>query len=148
VTKDAGSVETTKAEVVAIRSDEQQKVYDAGLDRLKKPHLTDLWSGMLDTGLSLTRGSSSTVNSPWRRRPSAKPVAIRPPPTRPPCPARMTAPRPPLHVYIERRYEADELAFVAGDLWRFVPQQSALRDQSNDLILSTGFRVTFGKATF
>lgn len=60
-TKDTGQVTAISADVVAIRSGEEQKAYDAELDRLRNPRLTDFWSGVLDTGLSLTRGNSSTI---------------------------------------------------------------------------------------
>jgi hypothetical protein len=43
--------------VVAIRSAEEQSTYD----RLQHPRLTDFWSGLLDTGLSETRGNSALL---------------------------------------------------------------------------------------
>ena len=60
-TKDAGAVNAPKDSVVAVRSDDEQKAADAALDRLRNPHLGDLWSGQLDTGLSLTRGNSAAL---------------------------------------------------------------------------------------
>ena len=60
-TKDTGEVSANSADVVAIRSGAEQKAYDAELDRLRNPRLTDFWSGVLDTGLSLTRGNSATI---------------------------------------------------------------------------------------
>jgi Protein of unknown function, DUF481 len=60
-TKDAGAVDAPKDSVVALRNDDEQKTYDTALDRLKNPHLADLWSGQLDTGLSLTKGNSSSL---------------------------------------------------------------------------------------
>jgi putative salt-induced outer membrane protein len=60
-TKTMGEVAAAKDAVVAVRNDIEQKAYDAEIDRLKNPKLTDFWSGVLDTGLSLTRGNSSTL---------------------------------------------------------------------------------------
>jgi putative salt-induced outer membrane protein YdiY len=48
--------------VVAVRNDDEQKTHDAEIDRLRNPRLTDFWSGLLDTGLSVTRGNSSTLS--------------------------------------------------------------------------------------
>jgi putative salt-induced outer membrane protein YdiY len=61
-TQSAGVVTTQKDSIQLIRSDSEQAAYDAEADRLRNPHLTDFWSGFLDTGLSLTRGNSNTLN--------------------------------------------------------------------------------------
>jgi putative salt-induced outer membrane protein YdiY len=61
VTKTAGEVTTPKDAVVTVRDDDEEKAYDAEIDRLRHPRLTDFWSGLLDTGLSVTRGNSATV---------------------------------------------------------------------------------------
>jgi putative salt-induced outer membrane protein len=60
-TKTAGEVVTPKEAVVAVRNDDEQKAHDAEEDRLRNPHLTDFWTGLLDTGLSVTRGNSATL---------------------------------------------------------------------------------------
>jgi putative salt-induced outer membrane protein len=60
-TKAAGEVTTPKDAVVTVRDDDEQKNYDAEVDRLRNPHLTDFWSGIVDTGLSVTRGNSATL---------------------------------------------------------------------------------------
>jgi putative salt-induced outer membrane protein len=60
-TKTAGEVTAPRDAVVAVRNSEEQKSYDAEMDRLRNPHLTDFWSGILDTGLSVTRGNSATL---------------------------------------------------------------------------------------
>jgi putative salt-induced outer membrane protein YdiY len=60
-TKDTGEVATPKDAIVTVRDDDEQKAYDAQIDRLRNPHLTDFWSGILDTGLSVTRGNSATL---------------------------------------------------------------------------------------
>jgi len=44
-----------------VRNDDEQKAHDAEEDRLRNPHLTDFWAGLLDTGLSVTRGNSATL---------------------------------------------------------------------------------------
>jgi putative salt-induced outer membrane protein len=61
-TSTTGEVATPKDSIVAVRNDAEQKSYDATIDRLRHPRLTDFWSGLLDTGLSVTRGNSSTLN--------------------------------------------------------------------------------------
>ena len=60
-TKATGSVNAPRSEVVAVRDDDEQKSYDATVDRLRNPGLADLWTGQLDTGLSLTRGNSASL---------------------------------------------------------------------------------------
>jgi len=61
-TKETGPVAAAKDAVVTVRDDAEQKAYDDQIDRLRHPHLTDFWSGLLDTGLSLTRGNSESVS--------------------------------------------------------------------------------------
>jgi putative salt-induced outer membrane protein len=61
-TKTAGEVTAPKDAVVTVRDDDEQKSYDAEIDRLKNPRLTDFWTGLLDTGLSVTQGNSSTLS--------------------------------------------------------------------------------------
>ena len=61
-TKETGEVVAPKDSIVAVRNDDEQKAHDAEIDRLKHPRLTDFWSGLLDTGLSLTRGNSATLS--------------------------------------------------------------------------------------
>jgi putative salt-induced outer membrane protein YdiY len=60
-TKETGPVTASKEAVVAVRNDTEQKTYDDQVERLRHPHLTDFWSGLLDTGLSLTRGNSDSL---------------------------------------------------------------------------------------
>jgi hypothetical protein len=60
-TATTGEVSTAKDAVVSVRNDTEQKSYDAEIERLRNPHLTDFWSGIFDTGLSLTGGNSSTL---------------------------------------------------------------------------------------
>ncbi len=61
-TKEAGPVVITKDAIVTIRSDKDQAAYEEAEQRLRHPRLGDLWSGSLDTGLSLTRGNSAIVS--------------------------------------------------------------------------------------
>ena len=60
-TKETGPVTASKDAVAAVRNDAEQKAYDQQIERLRHPHLLDFWSGMLDTGLSLTRGNSDSL---------------------------------------------------------------------------------------
>ena len=60
-TKETGAVTASKDAVVAVRDDAEQKAYDDQVERLQDPHLTDFWSGLLDTGLSLTEGNSESL---------------------------------------------------------------------------------------
>jgi putative salt-induced outer membrane protein YdiY len=60
-TKDTGSVTASKDAVAGVRDDTEQKAFDDQIERLRHPHLTDFWSGLLDTGLSLTRGNSESL---------------------------------------------------------------------------------------
>ena len=60
-TKETGPVVASKDAVVSVRDDAEQKSYDAEAERLRHPRLTDFWSGLLDTGLSVTRGNSESL---------------------------------------------------------------------------------------
>ncbi len=56
-TRDRGQVAAPRENVTAIRNAAEQSDYD----RLQHPRITDLWSGLLDTGLSETRGNSALL---------------------------------------------------------------------------------------
>ncbi len=58
----SGEVTAPKDTIEVIRSDSGQAEYDVAMERLRHPHLLDTWSGLLDTGLSVTRGNSSTIS--------------------------------------------------------------------------------------
>jgi putative salt-induced outer membrane protein len=62
LTKETGSVMTAKESIVVMRSDKEQAAYDAALDRIQHPHLTDFWGGFVDAGLSTTKGNSDTLS--------------------------------------------------------------------------------------
>jgi putative salt-induced outer membrane protein YdiY len=53
----AGRMVAPRDQIVAIRNDSEQQAYD----RLQHPGLREFWSGVFDTGLSLTRGNSSLL---------------------------------------------------------------------------------------
>ncbi len=61
-TKDAGTVATKLDAIHLIRSKAEEAAYEAKMQRLLHPRLTDLWGGFLDTGVSVTRGNSQTLN--------------------------------------------------------------------------------------
>ena len=62
-TSTAGTVTTSKDSIQVIRSDSEQAAYDAQMERLRNPHLTDFWGGLLDTGLTFTRGAATLTYS-------------------------------------------------------------------------------------
>ena len=61
-TATTGEVAAPKDAIIAVRNDAEQKTYDDTVYRLQHPRLTDFWSGLFDTGLSVTRGNSSTLS--------------------------------------------------------------------------------------
>ena len=61
-TKTAEEVKAAKENVTYVRNDAEQAAHDAEVYRKQHPKFADFWSGLLDTGLSLTSGNSSTVN--------------------------------------------------------------------------------------
>jgi putative salt-induced outer membrane protein YdiY len=60
--RETGPVSAPKSSVVTVRNDAEQKMFDQEAERLRHPHLADFWSGLLDTGLSMTRGNSSLLS--------------------------------------------------------------------------------------
>jgi hypothetical protein len=61
-TKEAATVRVERSAVQTIRSKAEQDAYLAEVERYRNPRLTDLWSGSLDLGYSLTTGNSRTNN--------------------------------------------------------------------------------------
>jgi putative salt-induced outer membrane protein len=62
---DSGAPEKTPMNletVQFIRSDPEQTAYDAQQRRVLHPRLTDFWSSLVDTGVSLTRGNADSLN--------------------------------------------------------------------------------------
>jgi len=59
-TQEAGQVQFERQAIQSIRSADAQAAWEAENERLRNPGLLDLWSGTLDTGLSLTRGNAET----------------------------------------------------------------------------------------
>jgi len=60
-TKDTGTVSASKDDVVGVRNDTEEAAYEAEVEHLRHPRLSDFWSALLDTGLSLTRGNSESL---------------------------------------------------------------------------------------
>jgi len=60
-TADAGTVTVARSSVQGVRSKEEQDAYQKQQDRLSNPRLSDLWSGTVDTGLSMSRGNADTT---------------------------------------------------------------------------------------
>jgi hypothetical protein len=58
---EAGSIPVGKETIQTVRSAEEQAKYQAEIDRLRNPGLRDLWSGVLDTGISLSQGNADTT---------------------------------------------------------------------------------------
>ena len=54
----SGPIEAPKAEVVAVRNNAEQDVYM----RMEHPRIIDLWAGLVDAGLSFTRGNSDSTS--------------------------------------------------------------------------------------
>jgi small nuclear ribonucleoprotein (snRNP)-like protein len=61
-TKTAEEIKAAKENVTIVRNDAEETAYEAEVYRQKHPKFVDYWSGLLDTGLSLTSGNSSTIN--------------------------------------------------------------------------------------
>jgi len=62
----AGAPEATppaaKDTIVAVRNDAEQRAFDDAAEKMAHPKFTYFWGGVLDTGLALTRGNSSTAS--------------------------------------------------------------------------------------
>jgi putative salt-induced outer membrane protein YdiY len=61
-TENAGTVTAEAPDIVTIRNLEEQKKYETEMNRKLHPRFVDIWGGLLDTGLSLTRGNSQTLS--------------------------------------------------------------------------------------
>jgi hypothetical protein len=56
------SAPAPKEVITAVRNDEEQQKYDLEIGRMAHPKFTYFWSGLIDTGLALTRGNSETAS--------------------------------------------------------------------------------------
>jgi putative salt-induced outer membrane protein len=56
----ATAAPAAKETIVAVRNDAEQKSFDAEAEKMAHPKFNYFWSGLLDTGLALTSGNSST----------------------------------------------------------------------------------------
>jgi putative salt-induced outer membrane protein YdiY len=59
-TRETGQVTAARASVQAIRNADEQRAYEAQIDRFRNPSLLDLWSGFVDTGFARSAGNSRT----------------------------------------------------------------------------------------
>src|SRR5690348_10201850 len=60
-TTNTGTMSATKDKIKAITSKEEEAAYEKEVDRLRNPSLLDLWTGFVETGLSMARGNSVTT---------------------------------------------------------------------------------------
>jgi putative salt-induced outer membrane protein YdiY len=60
-TANLGAVATTKDKIKALVSKEEEAAYEKEIERLRNPSLLDLWTGFVDTGLSMARGNSNST---------------------------------------------------------------------------------------
>lgn len=59
-TANSGAVSVPKAEVAYVRNEAAQLAYEAEVERLRNPKLTDFWRGYFDANLALTSGNAET----------------------------------------------------------------------------------------
>lgn len=59
-TKETGQVAAARASVQSIRNADEQKAYEAQIERYRNPSLLHLWSGFVDTGFARSTGNSRT----------------------------------------------------------------------------------------
>jgi len=59
-TANSGEVSVAKGVVQSVRSKEQQSSYEAEIERLRHPKLTDFWGTAVDTGVAIARGNTET----------------------------------------------------------------------------------------
>ena len=59
-TANSGEVSITKDVVQSVRSQEQQSSYEAQIEKLRHPKLTDFWGSVVDTGMAIARGNTET----------------------------------------------------------------------------------------
>jgi putative salt-induced outer membrane protein YdiY len=59
-TTNSGEVSVAKDVVQSVRSKEQQSSYEAEIEKLRHPKLTDFWGSVVDTGVAIARGNTET----------------------------------------------------------------------------------------
>jgi putative salt-induced outer membrane protein YdiY len=59
-TANSGTVSVPKAEIAYVRNEASQLAYEAEVERLRNPKLTDFWRGYFDANLALTAGNAET----------------------------------------------------------------------------------------
>lgn len=72
MTAERGRLPVSKAVVESIRSQEEQRAYEAEMERLRNPSLLDFWGGYVDAGLSFTQGNSDTTTLTFSTRTERK----------------------------------------------------------------------------
>src|SRR5271167_740737 len=58
----ATAAPAAKETIVAVRNNAEQKSFDTEAEKMAHPKFNYFWSGLLDTGLALTSGHSSTIS--------------------------------------------------------------------------------------
>jgi hypothetical protein len=58
----AGTVAAQRAAIQSLRSEAEQKAYEAEVERYRSPRIIDLWTGYVDLGLSESQGNARTSN--------------------------------------------------------------------------------------
>jgi len=58
----ATAAPAAKETIVAVRNNAEQKSFDTEAEKMAHPKFNYFWSGLLDTGLALTSGNSSTIS--------------------------------------------------------------------------------------
>ncbi|MBI1355041.1 MAG: DUF481 domain-containing protein [Acidobacteria bacterium] len=59
-TPSSGAVDIPIEQVAVLRNEAAEQAYQASIERLRNPKLTDFWRGYFDTGLAMTTGNSKT----------------------------------------------------------------------------------------
>lgn len=59
-TANSGTVNVPKTEIAYVRNEASQLAYEAAIERLRNPRLTDFWRGFFDANLALTTGNAET----------------------------------------------------------------------------------------
>ena len=58
----AGAVTGQRKSIQSLRSEAEQKAYEAEVERYRSPRIIDLWTGYVDLGLSESQGNARTSN--------------------------------------------------------------------------------------